>query len=173
MISTEYSYAVHGGLKAHVDMVNINRFAWKSLTNAYDLKTTFIDAHTYQPVPDDQRDVYVEIVGVLDTHGVRVLRNDHGRLSMQLEVDGLIPELNIWYHLTDKTGSVSLSTVQAPWDDVNDRLDLAAGVLISIDPASVAQLAEKVDGALRELVPRLLKLKEDDLTGGRSSMLRT
>lgn len=159
MISDQYTYGVHfNGLVA---MVKIGRFSWKRNADLVNNNFEVIDADTYQPVPDAEAVVFAWIEDVVKESGLRVLNNSQGKVSAQLAGDPADTVLNIWYHLTDATAGVSLSVYQAPWDDVNDRIDTAVGVLIAADPDTVMKKAEQADAALLPHLEALLKVRKN------------
>lgn len=160
MITTDLSYGVHTDSDAFMNQLTIGRHSWKTQTKVISGDTWVMDAHTYLTVPDSEAELFVLIISELADHGFRTLNNDHGRVSAQMAKDNPEMGINLWYHVTDDTGSVSLATYQAPWDDVNDRIDLAVGVLMAIDPADVMMAIKNVDVAITPLIRQLLAVRE-------------
>lgn len=164
MITTDLSYGIHTDKLTFSNQLTIGRHAWKTVTNVVLDDTRVIDAHTYTPVSGEEAAVFGLIIAELASRELRTLNNEHGRVSAQMAKDTPDQGLNVWYHVTDGTGSVSLATYQAPWDDVNDRIDLAIGVLMAIDPAEAMQKIELADIAIAPLIRQLLSIREQGVT---------
>lgn len=155
MICTNINYGIYT-MPGGYTRVKINQYTWQSRVDIIKGTVTWDDVYDDVKVPAIQMELLDAIVVEMQDNGLMVLNNNFGKASVQLAKDTDIAErMSIWYHLTDKTGAVSLSTMQAPWDDVNDRLVLAAAILSMIDPSQVMATVEKVDSAI---VPKLLAL---------------
>jgi hypothetical protein len=156
MIDQTVNYGVHANLAGHIAMVTIGRYSWKAITQVATGDVTFVDAVTYTPVPLEQAMLVKDITEVADKYGIRVLNNNMGDMSMMLFNDDPQVGVEFWYHMNRETGAISMRTNHVKWDDVNDMVELATGMLMSIDPASAAKTAEVADSEIAPMVQELL-----------------
>lgn len=160
MISTSLAYGAHAQSQPYRDLrVTLGQWAWKTSTDMVHGELTVIDSHLNTPATPEEAELFDEIITALQARGVRTMNNSHGRVSLQMD-DVTNSELNLWYHIADDTGSVSLATYQAPWIEVPDRVTLAMGVLMTVMPLEVRDTAFRLDAILLPLFTRLAEARQ-------------